>query len=59
IASLNLSLSYQGDNNTFLLKKPQDLKDLILLSSGCLGINQLSGNMYKIKNPNYLEDNDK
>lgn len=53
---LNLSMTYQEEDNKFLLRKPSDLKDLILLASGCLGINKLTDNQYRVKKPNFLEE---
>ncbi len=53
IKHLNLSLQI-SENNQIILKTPQDLVDLLLLSSGCLGINSLTNEIYKVKKPNYL-----
>lgn len=55
IYELNLGLDYNSEDNTFILKKPQDVKDLILLCSGCLGINKLTNEKFKVKKPNSLE----
>lgn len=54
IKHLNLSLQ-TNENKQIILKTPQDLVDLLLLSSGCLGINSLTNEKYKVKRPNYLE----
>lgn len=54
IKHLNLSLQ-TNENKQIILKTPQDLVDLLLLSSGCLGINSLTNEKFKVKRPNYLE----
>ena len=54
INELNLDLEYQEAQNKFILKKPSDLVDLVLVSCGCLGINQFSNEKYKVKNPKHL-----
>lgn len=56
INELNLDLDYQETQNKFILKKPSDLVDLVLVSCGCLGINQFSNEKYKVKNPKHLVD---
>lgn len=48
---LNLQIS---EEKQIILKTPQDLVDLLLLSSGCLGINSLTNEIFKVKKPNYL-----
>ena len=48
---LNLQIS---EEKKIILKTPQDLVDLLLLSSGCLGINSLTNEIFKVKKPNYL-----
>lgn len=53
ISKLHLDLSIDQDNK-FILKKPSDLIDLILLSSNCMGINQLTDEIIKVKKPQYL-----
>lgn len=52
---MTLQLGYDPTKKQFLLKKPQDLVDLILLSSGCLGIDKYTNQEYRVKKPNYLE----
>ncbi|WP_423364189.1 hypothetical protein [Mycoplasma sp. P36-A1] len=54
IEELNLGFDYIVDSGKFLLKRPKDLVDLILLSSGCLGINSLTNEPYRVKKPNFL-----
>ncbi|MDF9867569.1 hypothetical protein OKW22_001144 [Bacilli bacterium PM5-3] len=54
ISFLNLSLEYNDDK--FILKRPKDLMDLLLLSNGCLGINSLTNTQFKVKRPQYLAD---
>lgn len=56
IDQLNLSLQMSQDKQ-IILKTPQDLVDLLLLSSGCLGINSLTNEPFKVKKPNYLIEN--
>lgn len=53
IDKLNLDLSLD-QNNKFILKKPSDLIDLILLANNCMGINQLTDEIIKVKKPQYL-----
>lgn len=55
IDNLNLQLELT-DENKFLLKKPSDLMDLLLLSCGCLGINVLNDEIIRVKRPQYLDD---
>jgi len=54
IDTWSLSLQYQPEDNKFILKRPKDLIDVILLSSSCLGINSITNQPYKVKRPNYL-----
>lgn len=54
INHLNLSIQ-ANEHKQIILKTPQDLVDLLLLSSGCLGINSLTNEKFKVKRPNYLE----
>lgn len=54
INALNLKLEYNADTNKFILKSAKDLTDLLLLSSGCLGINSLTNEQFKVKKPQYL-----
>lgn len=53
ITRLDLAIDYTDDNK-FILKEPKDLLDLLLLSCGCLGINSLTNEPFKIKRPQYL-----
>ena len=53
INQLNLTLEFTSENK-FVLKRPKDLMDLLLLSNGCLGINSLTHEKFKVKRPNYL-----
>ncbi|MDL2212102.1 hypothetical protein LJB88_04425 [Erysipelotrichaceae bacterium OttesenSCG-928-M19] len=55
IERLNLQLDFNNDNK-FILKKAQDLVDLLLLSAGCYGINSLNDEVFKVKKPQYLVD---
>ncbi|MDR3214706.1 MAG: hypothetical protein LBT75_00290 [Bacilli bacterium] len=54
IDALSLNLSY--NNKQFILKSNQDVIDLLLLASGCLGINKLNNESFKVKKPQYLDD---
>lgn len=56
IESLNLGFDFIQETDKFILKKPKDLVDLILLSSGCLGINTLTNEPFRVKKPNYLDE---
>jgi len=55
ISFLNLGLQF-NDDNKFILKRPKDLMDLLLLSNGCLGINSITNTQFKVKKPQYLAD---
>jgi len=54
IDTFSLGIQYNEDGHKFILRKPQDLIDMILLSSSCLGINSITQQPYKIKRPNYM-----
>lgn len=54
ISTLNLNLEYNLETNKFILKSAKDLTDLLLLSTGCLGINSLTNEQFKVKKPQYL-----
>ena len=54
ISLLNLGIEY--NDAKFILKRPKDLMDLLLLSNGCLGINSLNDEQFKVKKPQYLAD---
>lgn len=55
INELDLNLIYDESNNKFILKKPSDLKDIILLASDCLGINKLTERKFRVRRPDFLE----
>lgn len=55
LAELDLQLGFDQEKKQFLLKQPQDIIDLILLSNGCLGIDKYTNQEYRVKKPNYLE----
>ncbi|MEG0284031.1 MAG: hypothetical protein RR543_04375 [Erysipelotrichales bacterium] len=54
IDQLKLGIQYRSEEDKFILRKPQDLVDLVLLSSGCLGINSITNEPFKVKKPDYL-----
>lgn len=52
ISNLDLDLTYE--NKRFILKKPSELLNLLLLSSGCVGINPLDQSIIMVKKPQFL-----
>lgn len=53
IKELDLDLTFD-ENNRFILKSPKELQSLLLLSSGCIGINPLDESIIIVKKPQFL-----
>lgn len=53
INELELDINFSEDNR-FILKRPKELLNLLLLSSGCVGINPLDQSIIIVKKPQFL-----